>query len=350
MLFSKGAFVAGVWQQPADQGLRDETIARLIDPKTPPGVPNYAPFAGDLLAIPREQLQDRLYKLLENMGITIGLIFSGVCSSALSPFDVAEFPEGSTNRTLANVSNLLANIQFILCLGGMFSVTMHCLGLAVENDRTIYRVAANISMPIAKMSQVIVGSCLLLMAQMGCIIYIKSDPIYAHVIVGVMVAQFFFYGFGSSQHSVFTTFPCIGIHCLNDGISRIVTLPYGTYSKASLARIKESAAWLGTIKGQEVSNNFGAEVVKLVQGKINLEAVRQHDLNVESTTDHEAQDQQSAGLARIHKSMSERPQNSQVRAALRQFLCLWLARGMFCIRSPELASWAAHKSFSLRSD
>ena len=61
MLFSKGAFVAGVWQQPADQGLRDETIARLIDPKTPPGVPNYAPFAGDLLAIPREQLQDRLY-------------------------------------------------------------------------------------------------------------------------------------------------------------------------------------------------------------------------------------------------------------------------------------------------
>ena len=195
------------------------------------------------------------------------------------------------------------------------------LGVAVENDRTIYRAAVNIATSIVRLSQVVVTSCFLLMAQVGCVIYMKSDPIYAHVIVGVMVVQFFFYGVGGSQASMFTTFPCIGIHCLNDGVSRIFTLPYGTYSKASLARIKESAVRLGAMKAQEVSNNFGAEVVKSVQDKIKLKAG--HDLTVDSAMAQQAQDRQSA----------DEPQSSQVREALRQKLVLVACTGYVCISS-----------------
>ena len=36
-----------------------------------------------------------------------GMMFSGIASSALSPFDVTKFKAGSTDRILANVYNLI---------------------------------------------------------------------------------------------------------------------------------------------------------------------------------------------------------------------------------------------------
>ena len=69
----------------------------------------YFSGGGDAMAIPREQVQERLFQLISNLGITFGLIFSGVAGSALSPFNVEDFDAGSNNRTLANVYNLLAN-------------------------------------------------------------------------------------------------------------------------------------------------------------------------------------------------------------------------------------------------
>jgi len=72
----------------------------------PPGDPFYDPGSGPLLCLPREQLQERVYNIFQNNILLYGLIFSGVASSALEPFEVKEF-ENATHRLLANAYNLL---------------------------------------------------------------------------------------------------------------------------------------------------------------------------------------------------------------------------------------------------
>ena len=47
-----------------------------------------------------------MYNIFQNNILLYGLIFSGVASSALEPFEVREF-ESSTHRLLANAYNLL---------------------------------------------------------------------------------------------------------------------------------------------------------------------------------------------------------------------------------------------------
>ena len=45
-----------------------------------------------------------------------GLLFSGVATSALAPFDVSEFPEGSAYRSRANTYNFLGVCVACVCM------------------------------------------------------------------------------------------------------------------------------------------------------------------------------------------------------------------------------------------
>ena len=68
----------------------------------------------------------RAWQTYESYNVLHGLLFSGVASSALSPFDVTTFEEGSDLRTRANVYNLLGDCVFCAVRGA-------CRGVRVQS-------------------------------------------------------------------------------------------------------------------------------------------------------------------------------------------------------------------------
>ena len=261
-----------LWQEPIDRAKRDELIEQLLDPKPPPALKSgplagYFSGGGDAMAIPREQIQERLFQLISNLGITFGLIFSGVAGSALSPFNVEDFDAGSSNRTLANIYNLLANMQFVLSLMGMMTTLMHMLPLSFENEQTIYRFAIRLMPSLWALATLVYNQVFFLIAQLGIVIYMKCDPIYAHVTVAIMLVQLYTQ-LGSHMAWFVEAAPTWSVHHLNDPVMKFFARGFGAFSKSQKTLVLRMARRIGAIKEQEVATSFGADVVHAVRDKI----------------------------------------------------------------------------------
>jgi hypothetical protein len=72
-------------------------------PFTPPA---YSPTAIGMLAVPREEAQERMMQWIGIVNLVSALFLSGVAGSALAPLDVAAMDPG--DQTLGNVFNMLA--------------------------------------------------------------------------------------------------------------------------------------------------------------------------------------------------------------------------------------------------
>ena len=118
-----------------------------------------------------------------------GLVFSGVAGSALSPFNVADWGEGTTERTLANFFNLAASFQFSICISGVLFTTFILVFVNAVPDTVIFRCVANCNF-LMVYCYLIFYSTYLLLAQLCAVIYIRSDPSWA---IATMIGTVFLF-------------------------------------------------------------------------------------------------------------------------------------------------------------
>jgi len=251
----------GVWDQ-EDERARNECLARMLDPKPPLlGDPSDFPAGGDFLCLPREVLQERTYNLFQTASVLYGLIFSGVAGSALSPFDVSEYAEGSNNRTLANVYNLCATVQFVVCADCMWEATVMALAVCSESDLTIYRFAVHTSR-IAWSLMVNTGySTMLLIAQVLVVTFMKTDPVVAYVIL-IIVMMIFLAKMAVFWPRFMHASPGYVYPMVNGLVGPVLRL--GLFGPGKQAA-KEKADRLAALKAEEAASNFGAHVLDAVR-------------------------------------------------------------------------------------
>ena len=251
----------GVWDQ-EDERERNKCLADMLDPKPPLiGDPFSDPAAGSFLCLPREVLQERLYNYYQTAAMIYGLIFSGVAGSALSPFDVAEYAEGSANRALANTYNLLASVQFMVCIICMWEATVIAIATCSESDLTIFRFAVH-SSKIGWSLVVNTGYMVfLLAAQVSVVIIMKTDTVMAYIVVSFSIVWMV------AKNSVFwprflNSAPGYVYPLFNNVIGPILRI--GVFGPGKQAA-KQKADRLGALKAEEAANNFGAHVLDAVR-------------------------------------------------------------------------------------
>ena len=250
----------GVWDQ-EDERERNKCLARMLDPKPPlVGDPFDFPAAGAFLCLPREVLQERTYNLFQTAAMIYGLIFSGIAGSALSPFDVAEYAEGSANRTLANVYNLFAIVQFVICVSCMWEATVMSIAVCSESDLTIYRFALHTSRIGWSMVVNTGYSCLLLLAQVSVVIFMKTDTMMAYIALIVVIVLVV------AKHAVFwprfmNSSPGYVYPMFNGFPLAVILRLFGPGKQV----VKKKADRLATLKAEEVAHNFGAHVLDAVR-------------------------------------------------------------------------------------
>jgi len=120
----------------------------------------------------RDQVQGRLHNIVSCLSMVYGLVFSGVAGSALSPMTVAEWGEGTTERTVANFFNFAASLQFSICITGVLFTTFILIFINTQPDTIIFRCVANCNF-IMVYPYLIFYSTYLLLAQLCAIIYIR---------------------------------------------------------------------------------------------------------------------------------------------------------------------------------
>jgi hypothetical protein len=159
----------------------------------------------------------RLHNILSSLSMVYGLVFSGVAGSALSPFNVADFAEGSTERTLANFCNLAASLQFSICISGVLFTSFLLVFINAIPDTAIFRCAANFDF-VMLYPYLIFYSTWLLLAQLCAVIYMKSDTGWAvATIVGSMLCFWLLFwhwiwAMRSVRHTLCTSLPLLFWH------------------------------------------------------------------------------------------------------------------------------------------
>ena len=252
----------GVWDQ-EDERERNKCLADMLDPKPPLiGDPFNHPAAGSFLCLPREVLQERLYNYYQTAAMIYGLIFSGIAGSALNPLDVAEYAEGSAKRALANSYNLLASVQFMVCIICMWEATVIAIATCSESDLTIFRFAVH-SSKIGWSLVVNTGYMVfLLAAQVIVVIIMKTDTVMAYIVVSftimLMVAKFIVFWprfLNSAPGYVYPMF---------NNVFLAPIFRVGIFGPDKQAA-KQKADRLGALKAEEAANNFGAHVLDAVR-------------------------------------------------------------------------------------
>ncbi|KAJ1404370.1 hypothetical protein B484DRAFT_221579 [Ochromonadaceae sp. CCMP2298] len=94
-----------------------------------------------MLAVPREEAQERMMQWMGIINLVSALFLSGVAESALSPLDVAAMDPGK--QTLGNIYNLIsaANLAATTC-NTLFTVYI-MLALSTETQSSVLRVVAS---------------------------------------------------------------------------------------------------------------------------------------------------------------------------------------------------------------
>ena len=176
---------------PDDAQKRDSHLKRLMRGKwdkiaaTPLGIMclPYLPEIGEMLCMPREQVQERLHNMLSSLSMVFALVFSGVAGSALSPLPVEEWGEGTGKRAVANFFNMAASIQFIICAAGTLFTSFLMMFINAQHDSNVFRVLVKIN-SLMTYPYLIFYSSLLLLAQLFANIYLQCDEACAWAIIG----------------------------------------------------------------------------------------------------------------------------------------------------------------------
>jgi hypothetical protein len=278
----------------------------------------YDPGLGAMLCLPRDEVHARMHKLVSGISMVYGLVLSGVAKSALNPFDVAkDFGDDPYKRSLANFYNLAAvcsscthhamlsfgrkkkrcrcarpgihtqqrlycvracvrscartfayacvletnvqAVQFVLCLSGSLFSTIVFIVISYQPDSTIFQIACRFDFFLAYCYMIFYSSFLLL-AQIGSVIYIRSDPIWSHATIGIISVIFvvlfnhFAYGFKKAfPNFAVHQFPIFAMASFNPYVWLWM---WGARAKEH----KEMMMHNADIMIQEAENNFGVHV------------------------------------------------------------------------------------------
>ena len=261
---------------PEDARKRDEHLRRLLRGKRD-SINNhigmfcspYDPGLGPMLCLDRHEVHGRIHKLVSGIKMVYGLVLSGVAKSALDPFDVEkDFAEDPFKRNLANFYNLAATVQFVLCLCGSLFSTIVFIVLSYQPDSTIYRIASQFDFFLAY-CYMIFYSTFLLLAQVAAVIFIRSDPTWAWVILGLIILIFvtlfnhFAYGFKKAfPNFAVHVFPIFAMASFNPFVWRWM---FSSQEKeAHQLMMKHTADTMI----QDAENNFGKDVVNKVRSDV----------------------------------------------------------------------------------
>ena len=255
---------------PKDAAERDLALKRLLrcdyDGFISSLVNTYDPTIGPLLCMPREQVQGRLHNMVSGISIAYGLILSGVAGSALSPLTVQDLPDSSVERNLANFYNLAAAVQFTICVVGSLCTTFILGFVNCQPDTTILRCAANFGF-LARFYGLIGWSFWLLLVQSGVILYLRSDPDWAFVTIGLMV--FILLGIVHLWvHGVKKAMPELALHIYPSFLIATCVNPFIIRWFLTKKEDKKHAKHAVSVMLQEAENNFGKPVVNRVRRQL----------------------------------------------------------------------------------
>ena len=255
---------------PKDAAERDLALKRLLscdyDGFMSSFSLSYDPTIGHLLCMPREQVQGRLHNMVSGISLAYGLILSGVAGSALSPLTVQDFPESSVERNLANFYNLAAAVQCTICVVGSLCTTFVLGFVSCQPDTTILRCAANFGF-LARFYGLIGWSLWLLLVQCGVILYLRSDPVWAFVTIGLMV--FMLLGIMHLwAHGVKRAMPELALHMYPTFLIFLFVSPFIIRWFLTKKEDKEHAEHAVNVMLQEAENNFGKPVVNRVRQQL----------------------------------------------------------------------------------
>jgi hypothetical protein len=204
--------------------------------------------------------------MISGVSMVYGLILSGVASSALSPLTVQDFPDSSVERTLANFYNLAAAVQFTICVMGSLFTTFLLGFVNCQPDTTILRCAANFGF-LARYYGVIGWSLHLLLVQCGVMLYLRSDPDWAFVTIGLIV--FIFFGlFHLWAHGVKKAMPELALHMYPTFLILNFVNPFIVRWFLTKKEDKKHAEHAVHNMLQGAENNFGKPIVNRVRRQL----------------------------------------------------------------------------------
>ena len=208
--------------------------------------------------------------MMSSLSMVYGLVFSGVAGSALSPFEVADWAEGSTERLLANFYNLAASLQFSICIGGVLFTTYFLVFINTQPDTVIFKCVSNFNFTIVYM-YLIFYSTYLLLAQLCARVYIRSDPEWAWATIGILLT-FFLVLFNHWIYAMRDAFPIASLHFM----PAFAALSFNPHIALQLfgrrwTQFKRSAQHTAEVMIQEAGNNFGNDVVNKLRRDVSHE-------------------------------------------------------------------------------
>jgi len=258
---------------PEDAAQRDVKLKRLLrceyDGFLSALFQTYAPEAGPLLCMPRQQVAGRLQNMVQGTAMLYGLILSGVANSALNPLNVEDFPEASVERSLANLYNLLATVQFaISALGSMVTIIV-LVNMNAQPDTTIFRYVSNFDYFFQYIG-LIGWSSLLLLTQCSIIICLRSDRVWAFVTVGatvfILVALMHHWAHGMRK-----TCPETCLHYYPTFLMSSLVSPFILRWFFNTKDIKAMAKHNANMMVQKAENNFGKDIVNKARREVESE-------------------------------------------------------------------------------
>jgi hypothetical protein len=196
----------------SEDDARRATLLRALHecvPGLPMTPPAYSPTAIGMLAVPREEAQERMMQWIGIINLVSALFLSGVAGSALAPLDVAAMDSG--DQFLGNVFNLVsaANLSATTC--NTLFTTYIMLALSTETQSSVLRVVSSSGCSIFyEISTLFIAAMLLMMCAiqmwLRCTSWVRAAS--AFVIFGIFFTFLFHFYF----LVLMRMFPLSGIH------------------------------------------------------------------------------------------------------------------------------------------